>query len=113
MPKVTIAPPAAARPRFLTEFGEKGAVAEHVIGREHRDHRLRVILRGERRSDGDRWPAIPAHRLQHDRRLGSDLLQLFGNDKAIGIVGDDDRLGEDFAVAEHANDRLKRRFLAD
>ena len=84
-----------------------------MVGGEHGDDRLRVAGRGPRRRGADGGGAVAPLRLEQDRRLGADLRELLGDAKPIVEIGDDDRRLEDRGVADQADDRLKRRTLAD
>ena len=84
------------------------AVLEHVVGRENRDHRPGRARRRPGGSRPDRRRAVATLRLEQDRRLGPDLLQLLGDAEAVVEIGDDGRRIEDRPIADQADDRLDR-----
>ena len=95
------------------EFGECLPVLEHMIGGEHRDDRLGVAHRRPGRGSADGRGAVAPLRLEQDRRLGPDLLQLFGDAEAIVEIGDDDGRLEDRPIGDEVDDRLEGRPVAD
>ena len=99
-PKVTISPASAATPacaqscaNFAPSLNTWSAAntATTVFGIARRRP-------GRRRADGR--GAVAPLRLEQDRRLGADLLQLLGDPEAIVEIGDDDRRLENRAVAD-------------
>ena len=99
--------------RLSAQPGELLSVLKDVVGREHGHDRLRIAGRRPGGRGADRGRAVAPLRLEQDRRLGADLPQLLGDAKAIVEIGDDDRRIEHRRIADHADDRLKRRTLAD
>ena len=95
------------------EPGELLSVVEDMVGREHSYDRLRIARRRPGGRGADRSRAVAPLRLEQDRRLGADLPQLLGDAKTIVEIGDDDRRIEHRWIANHADDLLKRRTLAD
>ena len=95
------------------KLGELFSVLKHMVGGEHSDNRLRIVGRrpGGRCADGG--GAVAPVRLEQDHRLGANLPQLLGDPKAIVEIGDDDRRIKHGGVADHADDQLKGRTLAD
>ena len=99
--------------RLGAQPGELLSVLKDVVGCEHSHDRLRIAGRRPGGRGADRGRAVAPLRLEQDRRLGADLPQLLGDPKAIVEIGDDDRRIEHRRIANHADDRLKRRTLAD
>ena len=99
--------------RLSAQPGKLLSVLKDVVGCEHSHDRLRIAGRRPGGRGADRGRAVTPLRLEQDRRLGADLPQLLGDPKAIVEIGDDDRRIEHRRIANHADDRLKRRTLAD
>ena len=100
MPKVASWPASRGRQRRAHRVVERRDVADHVIGRQHQQHRIdRVRLRGvplERRvrRERDRRRGIAAEGLEHDgARLDAQLPQLLGHQEAVRLVADHHRRG--------------------
>ena len=88
---------------------ETGRVLDHVVGREHQEHRVLVAPLRERRSRGDGRAGIAPHRLEQDVGLGVDLGQLLGDQETILAVGDDDRPREQAGLGHAQHGVLKGR----
>ena len=79
--------------------GEEALLVEHdVVGGEHRDDGLRIALGADLGGDRHRRAGVAPRRLDDDRRLGADLVELLARQKAIVVIGDDDWLVEDRIV---------------
>jgi hypothetical protein len=84
-----------------------------MIGGEHRHDALGVADRRPRRGSADGRGAVAPFRLEQDRRLGPDLLQLLGDAEAIIEIGDDDGRLENRPIGDDVDDRLEGRPVAD
>ena len=93
--------------------GEFRPVLEHMVGGQHRHHRRGIPPRRPGRRRPDRRGAVAPLRLEQDRRLGADLLQLLGDPKTIVEIGDHHRRLEDRPVADQGDHRLEGRPVAD
>lgn len=70
---------------------ECGLVEDDVIRRQHQKQCIRRFMQGEQRGDRDRGRGVAAYRLEHDRRRRDvDLAELFRDQEALFVVGDDD-----------------------
>ena len=113
-PKVTISPASAATAGLGAEFARNCVPSlNDVVGGQHRDDGLGIAHRRPGRAGADGRGAVAPFRLEQDRRLGADLLQLLGDAEAIVEIGDDDRRVEDRPVADELDDRLEGRPVAD
>jgi hypothetical protein len=97
---------------LLAQFGEAGAVAHDMIGGEHDDDRLRRAARGEAGGHGDGGAGVAARGFEDDVGLGADLAQLVGDEKAIVLIGDDDRRLEG-GIGHHGDGGLEGGAFAD
>jgi hypothetical protein len=93
---------------------ECGHILDRVVGRHHQHQRLRIGLDEKQRGDRRGRRGVAADRLQQQclrRRL--DTAQLLGDDKAVLLVGDHQRVGK-AGRARHPQRRLlQQAVLAD
>ena len=99
--------------RLAAEPHEPGLVLHDVVGREHRDNGIRRHAHRQFGGDRDRRAGIAPLRLENDMRRTADLLKLFADKEAIGVVRHDDRHVEDVVVGKHLDRHLEGRELAD
>ncbi len=93
------------------EFDEGRPVFDHVVRREHGNHGFWGPAKRNLGRDRDRRAGIAAGGLEDDVGLDPCLRNLFGHEKAVIVVGDDDRRSENVAVGQHLERGLKCRAL--
>ena len=104
------------RNRRLDRFAERRDVREHVVRGKHEQQRVTLRSAGSGREcrDGDRGRRIPADGLENDRaRLDADLPQLLGDEEAVRLVADDDRIRDFRQPDRPERGVLDHRALAD
>ncbi len=69
-----------------------------MVGGEHGDDGVGRAGGGDFAGDGDGGGGIATLRLKHDLPLNADLLHLLLHEKAVIVIGDDHRLGENLRV---------------
>lgn len=86
----------ADRDRML----ESDLFGDDVVGRHHQQDRIALLHRNQR-GQSERRRGVASHRLEYDLwRTYADLAELFGDDEAILLVGDDQRTRVDLAAGE-------------
>jgi hypothetical protein len=74
---------------------KRGGIIDRVIGRHQQHQRLAVTLGKRQRGDAGGWRGVASDRLeQQPLRRDVDLAQLLGDDKAVLLIGDDERRGK-------------------
>ena len=68
-------------------------IGDDMVGGEREHHRLVAAPQRMQRAGDDRRRGIAAMRLEQNVGLDADLGELLGDQKPIGMIGDDDRAG--------------------
>ena len=72
-------------------FAETVAVRDHVIGRHDDQHRIRIAAGRPQGRQRQRRRGIASERLENDRGPLAEQANLFGNDKAMLFIANDQR----------------------
>jgi hypothetical protein len=79
----------------LQRLQQGRGVGDHVVSRQHPQHRVRLLLRHQQGGGGDGGGGVAANRLQHHACIAHPGgAQLFADQEAMLVVADNDRRGE-------------------
>ena len=93
--------------------GECGGVADQVVGRQHQQQCVGIVLQCLQRAQRDRRRGVPCQRFQHDRgALDACFQQLVGGEKAVILAGHHDRRGDVGQLPGACDGLLEQRALA-
>ena len=89
---------------------ERCDVADRVVGREHEQQRIGVVLRQCQRSGGDGGCGVATDRFeQQQARLHAEIAELFGDEEAMLLVADHDRRFDAVQAVEACDGFLEHR----
>ncbi len=95
MPKVTNRPARGGHRGDAQRAVQRVDVGDGMVGGEHPQQAVRVVLGGQQRGRGDGGGAVAADRFQHQAGVGdAGGAQLLRDQEAVLVVADDDRRGE-------------------
>ena len=99
--------------RLCHRSGEGGGVGDQVVGRQHQQQRIGIVLQCLQRTQRDCRRGVAGQWFQHDRgAFDARFQQLVGGEEAVILAGHHERRGHFRQRAGACNGLLEQRALA-